>query len=137
LKEYLKQEKSLWRSKSRVQWLTCKDLNIKFFYTNALIRHRRNAIDRLYSPNAGWLTDRIDIGDCFVSHFNDLFTSSTPLPNDELLDLFQSYISHDENIVLYAIPTESEIFVALSSLEISKALGSDGITALFYILGVD
>jgi hypothetical protein len=59
------------------------------------------------------------------------------LPNDELLDLFQSYISHDENIVLYAIPTESEIFVALSSLEISKALGSDGITALFYILGVD
>jgi exosome complex RNA-binding protein Rrp4 len=53
LNEYLQQEESLWKNKSRELWLTCKDLNTRFFHTGALIRRRRNAIDCLHSPTTG------------------------------------------------------------------------------------
>lgn len=74
-----------------------------------------------------------DIGHCFVSHFHDLFASSNPNYGDELLNLFYCSVSADDNIVLCAIPTESEIYTALASLSTSKAPGLDGLIALFYM----
>ena len=41
----LSKEEILWRSKSREIWLTCKDLNTKYFHTSTLIRRRSNAIN--------------------------------------------------------------------------------------------
>lgn len=87
----------------------------------------------MQSPNGGWLTDRNDIGNCFVSHFNDLFASSTPTYGDELLNLFDCSVSAEDNTLLCAIPSEFEIYAALASLGTSKAPGPDGFTSLFYM----
>lgn len=87
LDEYLHQEEALWKSKSRELWLTGVDLNTKFFHTSTLIRRRRNSITLLQSPNSGWLSDRKDIGDCFVNNFKDIFTSTNPTPHEDLLAL--------------------------------------------------
>jgi hypothetical protein len=133
INEYLIQEDSLWKSKSTELWLTCKDLNTRFFHTSTLIRRRRNAIDLLHTSHDGWLSDRTDIGGCFVSHFKDIFTSSTPTIFEELLDLFQCSISDADNVMLCSIPSESEIHDSLASLGVSKAPGPDGFTALFYM----
>jgi hypothetical protein len=38
LDNLLFQEEPLWRSKSRELWLTCKDLNTKFFHTSTIIK---------------------------------------------------------------------------------------------------
>jgi hypothetical protein len=127
LNEYYLQEESLWKSKSRELWLTCKDLNTRFFHTSTLIRRRRNTIDLLQTSNGGWISDRRDIGDCFVSHFRDTFTSSNSAPSDELLDLFQCSISDADNLMLCSIPFESEIHDALASLGLSKAPGPDAL----------
>jgi len=133
LDEYLIQEESLWKHTSRKLWLTCKDLNTRFFHTSTLIRRRRNAIDLLKSSTDGWISNRNSIGDFFVSNFKHLFASTNPTANNELLDLFHCSVSAEENSMLCAIPTETEIHAALASLGASKAPGPDGFTALFYM----
>jgi hypothetical protein len=45
--ELLIQEEVLWKSKSREIWLTCTDLNTKFFHSSTIIRRRANAINFL------------------------------------------------------------------------------------------
>ena len=132
LDELLIQEETLWKSKSKEIWLTCFDLNTKFFHTSTIIKRRANAINFLKTSVGGWISDKVDIGDNFVNHFTNLFSSTSPQVEEELLDLFPSVISAVENQVLCSILTEVEVVKALSSLGSSKALGLDGFIALFY-----
>jgi hypothetical protein len=132
LEELLLQEETLWKQKSRETWLTCSDLNTKFFHSSTVIRRRSNAINFLQSREGGWFSDRADIGGSFVSHFSNLFASTSPEIDEELAELFPPIITADDNILLIAIPTEDEVFKVLSSLGSSKAPGPDGFTALFY-----
>jgi hypothetical protein len=104
---------------------------LRFFHASTLIYRKRNAIDLLQTSNAGWLSDRADIGGCFVSHFKSIFTSFNLAPSDELLDLFQCSISDANNVMLCSIPFEFEIHDSLASLGLSKAPGLDGFTTLF------
>jgi hypothetical protein len=88
LEELLLQEETLWKQKSRETWLTCSDLNTKFFHSSTVIRRRSNAINFLQSREGGWFSDRADIGGSFVSHFTTLFASSSPDIDEELAELF-------------------------------------------------
>jgi hypothetical protein len=73
-----------------------------------------------------------DVGGNFISHFSNLYTSSNPLIEQDMLDLFSLVISNEENITLSTPPAEKEIFEALTTLCSTKALGPDGFTAFFY-----
>ena len=125
-------EESIWRSKSRETWLTCKDFNTKYFDTSTLIRRRANAVNFLKLESGIWVSFRDDIGGNFVSHFSNLFTSSNPTIETEMLELFSPVISVEENTTLCFSVTEEEILEALTSLGSTKALGLDGFTTLFY-----
>jgi hypothetical protein len=73
LDNLLIQEESLWCNKSRETWITCKDLNTRFFHTSIVINRRRNAIDFLQLHYALWSSKRQDIGNFFTSHFKNVF----------------------------------------------------------------
>jgi hypothetical protein len=130
--ELLIQEEILWKSKSREIWLTCTDLNTKFFHSSTIIRRRANAVNFLKTNEGGWISDRADIGSNFVLHFTNLFSSTSPIADEELQNLFPPVIFAEENLILCSIPTEDEVVKALSSLGSSKAPGPDGFTSLFY-----
>ena len=132
LENLLSKEEILWRSKSRETWLTCKDINTKYFHTSTLVRRRANAIYFLKLDSSIWVSSRADIGGSFTSHFANLFTSSNSPIEAEMLDLFTPIITEEENIFLCSIPSEEEIFEALNSLGSIKALDPDGFTSLFY-----
>jgi hypothetical protein len=107
-------------------------LNTKFFHTSTIIKRRRNAIDFLRLPSRVWSSERQEISKCFTSNFQSVFNSSRPNLDEDLLSLFDNCISPEENASICEIPTEQKIFMALSEMGYTKALGSDGFTALFY-----
>jgi hypothetical protein len=114
LDNLLIQEESLWRNKLRETWLTCKDLNTRFFHTSTVIKRRRNTIDFLQLLSGIRSSDRQDIGNCFTSHFKNIFHSSIPTLDADLMSLFDNCISREENVSICEIPSEQEIFAALS-----------------------
>ena len=78
------------------------------------------------------MSSRDDIGGDFISHFSNLFTSSNPFIEKEMLDLFSPVTTDEENVSLSSTPAEEEILEALSSLGSTKASGPYGFIALFY-----
>ena len=86
----------------------------------------------LKTSNGGWISDRAAIGGNFISHFFDLFSSSSPPIDDELPNLVWATITKDDDLSLCLIPSEAKVIQALSSLGSTKALGLDGFTTLFY-----
>jgi hypothetical protein len=132
LDNLLVKEETLWRSKSKESWPTCKDLNTKYFHISTLIRRRSNAINFLKLDYGVWVSSRTEIGDNFTTHFTNIFTSSNPPIEPEMLNLFLPLIIEEKNALLSFIPAEEEILDALASLDSTKAPGPDGFTALFY-----
>jgi hypothetical protein len=132
LENLMVKEETLWRLKSKEAWLTCKDLNTKYFHHCTLIRRRSNAVDFLKLDSGIWVSSRFDIGENFTAHFTNIFTTSNPLIKLEILNLFPPIISDDENVILSSIPAEEEILETLASLGSTKAPSPYGFTALFY-----
>ena len=86
----------------------------------------------MQTREGGWFSDRADIGGSFVTHFANLFASSSPDFDDVLAELFPPIIFDEDNNFLVSIPSEDEVFKVLSSLGSSKVLGPNGFTVLFY-----
>jgi hypothetical protein len=132
LQEQLLREEVLWKQKSRELWLTCTDLNTKFFHASAATRRRYNSISCLKSSDGSSISGRENIGSVLVNHFTALFTSSQPVLDDNLEALVEVVITDDDNANLCVIPDEKEIFGAIMDLGLNKAPGPDGMTGLFY-----
>jgi hypothetical protein len=82
--------------------------------------------------NGSFVNNMNDIGLYFFEYFQNLFTSSNPSFDDELDSLFSLVISNAENNSICNIPDESEIRKAISQLGLTKALGPNGFTGLFF-----
>jgi hypothetical protein len=107
---------------------------IKIWIQNSfiLIKRQRNAIDFLKLPLGIWSFERQEIGNCFTSHFKNLFSFSIPTIDKDLLSLFDNCITLEINDSIYALPSKQEIFSVLTSIGFLKAPGPNGFTALFY-----
>ncbi|XP_059451038.1 uncharacterized protein LOC132181824 [Corylus avellana] len=131
LQEQLLREEILWKQKSRELWLSCTDLNTKFFHASNACRRRYNSISCLID-NGVSVMGRENIGSLLVDHFHSRFTTSHPSFDDDFAGLVDKVITDDDNMLLCVIPTEEEIFTAITDLGLNKAPGPDGMTGLFY-----
>lgn len=100
LQEPLAREETLWKQKSREQWLTYRDLNTKFFHVSTVIRRRYNSISFLKNVDGSILNDKEDIGNYFVDYFSSIFTSSNPVIDDDHVELISPVISDLDNLML-------------------------------------
>jgi hypothetical protein len=112
--------------------LQCRDLNTKCFHSSTLIKKWSNVVNFLKTLDGAWVSNRTKIGGNFVTHFSNLFSSTTPPIDEDMLGLFEPVISIEDNFYLCAIPTNEEVVHALSSLGFTKAPGLDGFTGLFF-----
>jgi hypothetical protein len=131
LQEQLLREEVLWKQKSRELWLSCTDLNTKFFHASTACRRRYNSISCLFD-NGIRIMGRENIGSLLVDHFNTRFTTTHPPLDEDLSNLVDRVITVEENVALCVIPSEEEIFAAITDLGLNKAPGPDGMTGLFY-----
>ncbi|XP_062152043.1 uncharacterized protein LOC133860458 [Alnus glutinosa] len=97
-----------------------------------VIKRRRTAIDFLKLSSGAWNSDRQAIGNTLCAHFADLLTTSEPLIPDEMLNLFDTIISNEDNLSICSIPSEQEIHDSVFSIGATKAPGPDEFTGVFY-----
>jgi hypothetical protein len=107
-------------------------LNTNFFHASTVCRRRYNSQTFIKAYNGAVLNSRENIGAYIVDHFSKLFTSMSPILDDSLSDLFKPVITDEENSDLCNILDEREIYDAIVSLGLNKALGLDGMAGLFY-----
>ncbi|KAB1227298.1 hypothetical protein CJ030_MR1G016844 [Morella rubra] len=129
--EHIKEE-SLWRSKSRVQWLTSPNLNTRFFQVSTIVRRSRNAMEFIKNPDGQWLESRAQVSQLFVNSFSELFSTTNPKIPFDLEVLISLSITTKENVELCCIPSEGEVWVVVRQIDSRTALGPSGLTALLY-----
>jgi hypothetical protein len=103
-----------------------------YFHSSTLIRRRSNAVNFLKTSNGAWVSDITEIGGNFVSHFSNLFSSTTPPIYEDMLSLFEPMISAEDNSYLCAIPTDDEVVQALSKFMFNQSSRPGWVHCLFH-----
>ena len=132
LNKMLAVEKDMWHQRSRNCWLKSGDRNTSFFHAKASNRHQRNTIIRIRDSGDNWQEDEGEIGRIFVEYFENLFTSSQPVVNAELIGALQTKVTDRMNAKLLQEFQVSEVEKALKQMHPMKAPGPDGMPPLFY-----
>lgn len=86
----------------------------------------------LHDASGNWITEESDVEKVVVDYFEDLFSTTSPTEFDSFLSEVRSSINTQTNRWLTRLATEEEIRQALFMMHPEKALGPDGMTALFF-----
>jgi hypothetical protein len=73
VRDLLDKEESMWRQRSRIQWLQGGDQNSRFFHSKATQRKRRNIIEFIEDSVGEVRTNPQEITALFVNYFDNLF----------------------------------------------------------------
>ena len=138
----LDDEEVWWQQRSRVQWLGKGDRNTKYFHHRASERRRKNAIVGLWNDEGIWCDSKEDIVRTVLSYFEDIYSSSNPSRLEEVTNLIPTKVSEEMNHDLIKDFSAEEVRTALQQMHLTKAPGSDGMSAIFYqkywdIVGID
>ncbi|XP_060973692.1 uncharacterized protein LOC133038980 [Cannabis sativa] len=123
---------SMWRQKSRETWLSLGDRNTSFFHAATVIRKRRNNIWAIKDKDGRVWKDKKHIAEVINAYFLDLFTSSNPNLEDDLIGLLDKKLDTTANESFADIPSDAEIKGAVFSLHPLKAPGPDGFSGCFF-----
>ncbi|KAA3467661.1 reverse transcriptase [Gossypium australe] len=121
-----------WEQRACINWLKYGDRNTAFFHSQATHRRRRNLFHKLQDEE-GRETEIIqDMEGTARSYFQNLFMLEERGSCDHLLSRIDRCISEKDNQFLTALYTKEEIKEAVFEMGPTKALGKDGLPALFY-----
>ena len=125
-------EEKMWKQRSRTQWLQHGDRNTRFSHCQATWRQRRNPIQGITDEAGTWQQDEDMIETTLVSYYKTLFTSSTPVDMEEVLNGVTRVISTKMNDQLIQEFTASEVEHALFQMGPLKVPRPDGMSPIFY-----
>ena len=95
-------------------------------------RRRRNTINSIMDEIGNWHDSIDNIAEVAVSYFKNLYTNSYPTRILEVLDTSPTSVTEDMNQLLIQEFTREEVEVALKQMHPTKALGPDGMSAIFF-----
>lgn len=129
----LKMEEDFWALKARINYTLDGDRNTKFFHASALSHRRRNKIFALKNSNNSWLYEEGQIKEVIVTHFKDLFTSSSIFENlFPQTTLTFPTIDNTLHCSLFNPPSLQEIRSVLHTFKPWKAPGPNGLHPAFF-----
>ena len=123
INELLDSEEIKWHQRSKVQWLGLGDRNTNYFHTKASDRRRKNTISCIMEKEGNW-HDSID---GIVEYSSTYLTRIS-----EVLDIIPTKVTKEMNQLLIKEFTREEIEVALNQMHPIKALGPNGMSAIFF-----
>nr|XP_009628486.1 uncharacterized protein LOC104118828 [Nicotiana tomentosiformis] len=127
-------EESIFRQKSRVQWLQIGDSNIAFFFVNIKNRISQNKIKRVINVDGILLQDQEAITEEITNFYKTLLGSAAEqLPAINPLVIREGMILNmQQQLSLIAPVTREEVTKALWSIDDLNAPGCDGYNAHFF-----
>eukprot|EP00253_Pinus_taeda_P007220 PITA_07220 len=130
-----KHEETLWRQKSRVQWLKEGEQNTKFFHRSTLDYRSANKILKLKNEAGETLQNHKDISSLLTRHFKHIAQETQDERTKAIESLAQaipSIITTKQNLALLREVSMEEVEEVVKSMPNNKALGPDGFTINFY-----
>eukprot|EP00253_Pinus_taeda_P033102 PITA_33102 len=129
------QEETLWKQKSRVQWLKQGEKNSKFFHRSTLDYRNSNKILNLKNESGNTLHNHREISSLLTEHFKHISQESNIDRAEAINTLTQSIpkvVIKDQNLALLKEISMEEVEEAVKSMPNDKAPGPDGFTINFY-----
>jgi hypothetical protein len=121
-----------WSQRSRALWLAHGDRNTKFFHQKASQRRRKNKIETIKDQLDITHTDKEEIENVFLTHFQDLFTSQD---TNNVMETTQT-VHNKINLTMYdhfsQDFTKEEVHQAIRDMKSLAVPGPDGLPTKFY-----
>jgi hypothetical protein len=126
----LKQQKTYWKQRGAIKWVTLGDANTKFFHAQATIKYRRNVITQLQDEQGNIMTDHSRKTNLIWLAFKErLGTTNFSSINFDLNAHFPQAVADLD--VLVETFSKPEIDAVVKRLPSDKAPGPDGFNTDF------
>ncbi|KAF8397034.1 hypothetical protein HHK36_018672 [Tetracentron sinense] len=126
------QEETMWRQKSRAEWLLLGDRNTRFLHTSVVQGRQRNKVLSLKDEARTWITEGTDIKNLIVGHFQKLYSSSHPNGVQQMIEEVSCHITSEMNAELCRPVSEKEIKNVVFQIWPLKAPDPNEMSGVFY-----
>ncbi|XP_019257656.1 PREDICTED: uncharacterized protein LOC109235863 [Nicotiana attenuata] len=127
-------EESIYKQRSRVQWLKLRDSNSAYFFAHMKKRSNLNGIQTLSNEMGVQLWLEVDIEAEIMGFYKKLLGSradSIPAINPNVMKMGE-ILSREQQLHLIQPVTKEEVWLALKDISDLKAPGYDGFNAVFF-----
>jgi hypothetical protein len=106
-------EEIMWRQRARIQWLTEGDKNTRFFHHKAIMRRKKNKIDKLNRSDGSVCENGNELEQMAHDLYEDLYKSENTVRIEEVLSHVPRKVNGYMNKIRNAAYTEEEVKSAL------------------------
>ncbi|XP_019251097.1 PREDICTED: uncharacterized protein LOC109230013 [Nicotiana attenuata] len=134
LEKWVKIEESVYKQKSRVQWLKLGDSNSRYFFAQMKQRNSTNGIQMLVDDTGRQLVLDDDIEAEVIGYYRTLLGSkdeAIPAIDPNVIKMGYT-LNREQQLQLINKVTKEEIGEALKEINDLKAPGYDGFNAVFF-----
>ncbi|KAL4386290.1 hypothetical protein GQ457_09G014670 [Hibiscus cannabinus] len=128
----LDQEESIWRQKSRSDWISLGDRNTRYYHRRAISRKQKHKITSLKLSNGEWCDNDNVLEAEAVKFFTNLFAHDDPMTTTFPITGDFPVLPYDLLQSLDDVPSTQEIRDALKDMAPLKCPGWDGLHAEFF-----